>query len=381
MTEPSGFTVEIDQNRYLASGTGRIDAIVTVTAADGPAAGPSGPGLEMILLDCSTSMSGDRISAARRAAAAAIAQIRDGVAFTVIAGTATAAQVYPTEGTAVADARTRADAANTVARMQANGATAIGTWLTSAGAVADRHPGALKHAILLTDGQNGEREATFQAALDAVVGRFTCDCRGVGTDWRVEELRVVASALLGSVDIVADPAELAADFRSIMDAAMAKSVADVTLRLWTPRTAQVRFLKQVPPAIEDLTARRTAVDGLRGDYPLGSWGAESREYHLCVELPPGVVGDPAIAAARISVLPGNDVLGRGNVLAEWTEDLALSTRISRGVALYTGQAELAEAVQEDWPRTGRGTTRWRRLGWVARWRRPRRRATTTPRGC
>ena len=39
-----------------------------------------------------------------------------------------------------------------------------------------------------------------------------CDCRGVGVDWEVAELRKVASALLGSVDIVADPANLAADF-------------------------------------------------------------------------------------------------------------------------------------------------------------------------
>ena len=43
---------------------------------------------------------------------------------------------------------------------------------------------------------------------------------------------------------------------------------------------------------------------------------------------------------------GDEVLGKGDVLAQWTDDTALSTRISRGVALYTGQAELAEAIQE-----------------------------------
>lgn len=346
MTEPSGFTIEIDQNTYVPAGTGRVDAIVTVSAPEDLAAVASGPGLEVIILDCSTSMAGDRISAARRAAAEAIAQIRDGVAFAVIAGTATARQVYPATGTAIADARTRDEAVATVGRLVANGATGMGTWLRLAGEVADRHPGALKHAVLLTDGRNGEPQATLQAALDAVVGRFTCDCRGVGTDWRVDELRTISSALLGSVDIVADPADLAADFRSIMDAAMAKSVADVALRLWTPRTAQVRFLKQVAPAIEDLTGRRTAAGNLRGDYPLGSWGTESREYHLCVELAPGVVGEPAVAAARVAIVHGDDVLGRGDVLAEWTDDLALSTRISRGVALYTGQADLADAIQE-----------------------------------
>ena len=77
----TGFTVEIDQNSYLPAGVGRVDAIVTVQAPDTPVAAPPADGLEIIILDCSTSMWGDRISAARRAAAEAIAQVRDGVAF------------------------------------------------------------------------------------------------------------------------------------------------------------------------------------------------------------------------------------------------------------------------------------------------------------
>jgi hypothetical protein len=40
------------------------------------------------------------------------------------------------------------------------------------------------------------------------------------------------------------------------------------------------------------------------------------------------------------------VLGTGQITATWTDDEALSTRISPGVAHYTGQAELAEAIQE-----------------------------------
>ncbi len=327
------FTVEVDQNTYLPAGVGRVDAIVTVQAPDTPVAAPAADGLEIIILDCSSSMHGDRISAARRAAAEAIAQVRDGVAFAVIAGTATAEQVYPP----------------------------IGTWLTLAGQIADRHgvdhPGGVRHAILLTDGQNGESTGVFQSALDAVVGRFTCDCRGVGTDWRVDELRAIASALLGTVDIVADPADLAADFRAIMSAAMEKTMAGVALRLWTPRTARVKFVKQVAPTIEDLTARRTESGNLRGDYPLGSWGAESRDYHVCVELVPGVVGEAAVAAARVSIVRGDEVLGKGDVLAQWTDDTALSTRISRGVALYTGQAELADAIQEGIAAQERGDLR------------------------
>src|SRR5258708_39931707 len=51
-------------------------------------------------------------------------------------------------------------------------------------------------------------------------------------------------------------------------------------------------------------------------------------------------------AAWIKVVVGDAVEASGNVLAEWTDDEALSTRINPHVAHYTGQAELASAIQE-----------------------------------
>jgi hypothetical protein len=51
-------------------------------------------------------------------------------------------------------------------------------------------------------------------------------------------------------------------------------------------------------------------------------------------------------AARVSLVVGPDVVGQGLVKALWTDDEALSTRINPNVAHYTGQAELAEAIQE-----------------------------------
>jgi hypothetical protein len=347
MTAPSGFTVDVDQNRYLPAGGSRVDAIATITASgDGGPATPASV-LEIIIIDCSTSMTGSKIRAARQATAAAIAQLRDGVSFAVVAGTHIARQIYPSAGTATANAHTRAEATKLVDRLRADGGTGIGSWLTLAGQITDAYPAAIRHAILLTDGQNGESEDYFAAQLDGVLGKFVCDCRGVGTDWRVDELRRIATGLLGTVDIVADPADLATDFQAIMDAAMGKNVADVMLRLWTPRGATVQFVKQVAPTVEDLTDRRTEAGPQRGDYPLGAWGAESRDYHFAIEVTPGAVGDEMLAG-RLSVLrAGSDeVLGQGLVTAVWTEDTALSTRISRGVAHYTGQAELAQVIQE-----------------------------------
>ena len=55
-------------------------------------------------------------------------------------------------------------------------------------------------------------------------------------------------------------------------------------------------------------------------------------------------------AARVSLIlnpaSGPQTHGQGLVRAIWTGHEALSTRISRHVAQYTGQAELAEAIQD-----------------------------------
>jgi hypothetical protein len=158
-------------------------------------------------------------------------------------------------------------------------------------------------------------------------------------------LRAIAAALHGTVDIVADPAMLAADFAAMMQTSMTKAIPELTLRVWTPAGAVVQFVKQVAPTIQDLTARRTETGPQLGEYPLGAWGAEDRDYHVQVRVEPAAPGREKLAA-RISVVAGSDVVGQGLVRAVWTTETELSARISRRVAHYTGQAELAQVVQE-----------------------------------
>ncbi len=344
------FDVEVYQNEYLPTGGREVNAVVTVTSRSG--SGPAQPAqqaAEVIIIDCSGSMEHprDKMRSAKHATAVAIGALRDGVDFAVVAGTDQVAMVYPrTPVLVAANARTRAEAIAMVNRLRPGGGTAIGRWLLLARQLFASRAG-LRHAILLTDGQNQhETPQELDQAIAACEGAFVCDCRGVGTDWEVAELRKISSALLGTVDIVANPAGLAADFRAMTDTAMGKSVADVGLRLWTPRGAKVRFVKQVAPAVADLTGKRVESAAQAGDYPTGAWGAESRDYHVCVEVQPGAVGD-VMLAGRVSVVdPAGDVLGQGLVKAIWTDDIAQSTRISPEVAHYTGQAELAEAIQD-----------------------------------
>ncbi len=285
------FTANTYQNEYLADGEADVNAVVTVTASGATETPEVTDAAEIIIVDISGSMNypPTKLRAAQRATAAAIDCIREGVWFAVIAGTKLAHQVYPAHGTlAPASPFTREEAKRAVAGLQAQGGTAIGAWLALANQLFATVPASINHAILLTDGKDeSEMPADLERALASCQGRFQCDCRGVGTDWVVSELRKVASALLGTVDIVADPAQLTADFTAMVEQAMGKATADVALRVWTPQTASVSFVKQVAPALEDLSDKRRAVNDRVGDYPTGAWGDESRDYHLCVKVRPG----------------------------------------------------------------------------------------------
>lgn len=346
----TAFTADTFQNEYLAEGAAEVNAVVTVTATGSAGAIGVTDAAEIIIIDISGSMNYPRskLRAAQEATLAAIDCIREGVLFAIIAGTKLAHQIYPAHGSLVpASPETRAEAKAAVEALQAQGGTAIGAWLALANQLfASRGSGAINHAILLTDGKDeSETPADLTRILGECEGHFECDCRGIGTDWVVSELRQVASALLGSVDIVADPAGLAADFTAMIDQSMGKATADVVLRLWTPQTAAIQFVKQVAPTIEDLTGKRRPVNDRTGDYPTGAWGDESRDYHVCVTVQPGNVGDEMLAA-RLSLVVGDQVVSQSLIRAIWTEDIQLATSINRAVAHYTGQAELAQAIHE-----------------------------------
>ncbi|HTU85811.1 MAG TPA: VWA domain-containing protein [Solirubrobacteraceae bacterium] len=346
----SPFTVDAYQNEYLTLGGSEVNAIVTVTADGSAGAGRHQPeAAEIVIVDTSGSMDSParKIKAAREATCVAIGCIRDGVAFAVIAGSDHPRVVYPAGGgLAIASAQTREAAGLAAHRLKAGGGTAIGSWLTRAGELFATAPGRISHAILLTDGENQhETPEQLDAALAQVEGRFQCDCRGVGTDWRVSELRRIASTLLGSVDIIAEPDAMADDFRAAMQGAMGKTTGNVSLRLWIPQGAGVAFVRQVAPTIEDLTGRAVQVNALTADYPTATWGGETRDYHICINVPARDAGEEMLAG-RVTLLEGDRSLGQALLRAIWTADEQLCTRISREVAHYTGQAELADCIQE-----------------------------------
>ncbi|WP_016699987.1 vWA domain-containing protein [Actinoalloteichus spitiensis] len=374
MARQLSFTVEVDHNRFVSERTTEVHAVLTVTGHPAPGGngerGSAGGGSpdpeqgaisEVLLVDCSSSMRfpASTMPATRRAAVAAVHLLPEGSRFAVVAGTTTARVVYPeTGGLAVCGARTRREAAAAIARLTPDGGTAMGTWLRAANDLFADLPGP-RHAILLTDGLNqGESVRELAAALEECRGRFVCDCRGVGTGWRVDELRSIATTLLGTVDIVADPEDLAADFRSTIEAAVARVQPAVALRVWTPELARQRFLRQVHPEVRPLDGA-SAPDAPRNvDHPTGSWGEESRTYHLCVEIPPLRAGEEMLVARLTAVQEeGGAPLGTPvQITVTGSADVDRVARVDPVLAHYTGQADLAEAVRVGLDARRRGDT-------------------------
>jgi hypothetical protein len=355
---PGDFKAETFQNEFLPAGSREVHAIMTVTAGEGTGATSGGTRLFGILCDVSGSMEGGKIVAAKTAMAKLVELLPSDSSFFLIAGSDQAHIVTPV---APADSEAKRRALAAIHAIRAGGGTRISWWLRAALDQFRAAPGGIRQALLLTDGQNDLNDSQpLDEALAQCEGVFQCDCRGVGTDWQVDQLRRVAGKLLGTTDIIPSPSHIEEDFRAILGKAMSKTVSDVFLRLWTPQGARVSYCKEVSPEIVDLTARAREVKPQVREYPTGAWGrGESRDFHFCIELTPGAVGDEVLAGRASLVYSEAGVenkVAEARILAVWTDDEGKSTKINRVVAHYTGQAELAQSIQEGLDARQRGDT-------------------------
>ncbi len=347
------FSSAVYQNEYLPDGGTDVNAIVTISCTGAGEAGKTGSGDagEIIIVDTSGSMGQTNMNAAKQAAMVALDHILDGTYFAVVAGNHKAYLAYPMVQTGAGmvrmDPRTRAEARRAISFFRADGGTAMGTWLNLAKALfASVGPLGNKHAILLTDGENhNETQAQLDAAIANCVGQFQVDARGVGVDWKVSEIRKIAQALLGTVDIIPNANQLGAAFTELLRNSMARGVANADLRVWIPQGAQVQFVRQVSPTVEDLTHRGTPINQLTMSYPTGAWGDEERDYHIAIRLAAKTIGQEQLAA-RVQLAVGSELLTQGLVKAKWSADTNLTAQINPEVAHYTGQTELAQVIQE-----------------------------------
>ncbi len=316
-------------------------------SAEGTGAMAKPPRLVGLIADKSGSMVGEKIDALKHALRVAVDQLdADTEAFVLAFDGDPQLTLPPTR----MDEAGRRTAHHAIQRLEAFGGTVMSAALNLARSTFRTRPGALGQAIILTDGQNDPGDAPWlERELQASAGVFQADCRGVGTDWSPAQLRTIAGHLLGTAQLVADPANLAQDFRDTLAAALGKTVADVRLRLWMPKNARLVSVKQAFPTEIDLTDKVRPTSERAVDVPLGAWGEGSQDYFATFAVAPLGLGEQMLVC-RPSVVVGSG-LGETVVAGEpatvtWTEDAGLTTRIDAQVAHYTGQAEKARAIQD-----------------------------------
>ncbi len=350
------FQAQLHQNPYLPEGESNVNAIVSVTCSgaepgeDKPA-GQTGATLVLgLLIDCSGSMGEYRkLQSAKAALNQIIDLLPESALFFIIAGNSYAEVIHKCSS---ASGRNKAIAKAAVHELDSSGGTTISKWLLEALTEFPASGSYTRQAILLTDGDNQENEKELLKAVEQCQGKFQCEARGVGTDWKPQQLRKIADGLLGTADIIAQPGQIAADFQNILESAVGKHVAEAVIRLWTPVGAETVFVKQVSPTIIDLTQLGipSPQNALVKDYPTGAWGNETRDFHIAIRVKPGSVGQKMLAA-RASLVTTLDegaetVVTEAKILAIWSSDEAQSAIINPEVAHYTGQGELAQAIQE-----------------------------------
>jgi hypothetical protein len=346
------FQIESFFNPHLSAGADRIDAILTVAASrlDGASPAIRGTGRAIaFVIDRSGSMGDERrMPAAKHAARVCINLLDEATQFCVIAFNHEPDVLVPLCA-ATRDNKERAH--RQVQHLSAGGGTVFSSALLAAREQLGKLGGGIRYALFLTDGENNaEDKAHLRTAVDSCKGQFQCDGRGVGADWTKADLAFIANTLLGNADIIPEPEMMETAFKEAIAGTLAKGVADVRLRLWAPKTVTITTIKQVSPEIVDLAALKVRKDDKTVEVPTGAWADESRDYHLTMTFAPGEVGDEMLAC-RASVVYENDgqeivVPGKAPVIATWTSDVTLATRISPQVAHYTGQQELADSIRE-----------------------------------
>ena len=335
-------------NPYLAPGQTRLDAVLTITSDSSVGAAlPIGKRVVGFVIDISGSMSGDKLSQAKLAARRGIDMLDEAIWFFVVVFNG-AAQVLVSA--CAATSGNKAVAHNAVQELSANGSTAMSRGLDLARQQVLRSGAAMASVYFQTDGENDIGDsAQLSQVIDSCQGLFQCDCRGIGTAWKPAELRMIASALLGTADAVTDPSGLEEDFRAFLSRSMSKGVASATLRLWSPKVVKLMGAKQVSPEIVDQLPLSKRIDDKTLDIPLGAWGSEARDFQLVFEMPAGTLGDEMLAC-RASIIfagpEGETKVSCDPVAVTWSTDDSLTTRISKEVAHYTGQSELASSIQQ-----------------------------------
>ncbi|MFF3916103.1 VWA domain-containing protein [Streptomyces sp. NPDC001852] len=348
---------------------------IGVRGPGGPGSGAApahgaGPALaEVLIVDTSRSMlhPAAKLHAAKDATAAAVRLLPDGTAFAVLSGRFDATVVHPGPGRApmaVAGPAERAAAERAVRILDADGGTALGTWLDLARRLLKEQPAPVKHVLLLTDGRNehDHRAAmSLDTALDACEGRFVCDAWGIGDDWDAELLLRITRRLHGRAGAVREESELTEAYEELVTGLLGTAIPELRIRITPTPGTVIRRVKQVVPGEQELPAVPAGSGGRGTEYVTRAWGDETRHYQVVLTADPAGRErgeDLQLAAVEVAVPDfGRPVRlpAPRPVLVRWTDNPLDASRRHPGVRRYELYQQATAAVAGAYQAWLRGT--------------------------
>lgn len=349
-------TTHYNSNLYLGQDMTRV--VLSLGVAEDVPLAPA-PLALAIVLDCSGSMSGDKIQAACNGAARIIRVLDEHVVFMVVGFHDRAEIIY---GPVACTAEHKQRALKAIKRLHATNGTRMSTALRAVVGAFRPYQEQAKKILFLTDGKNeGEKRSALNQAVDLCVqARIGIQAWGVGADWDATELRHMAEVTHGSADIIPNPKQIEEAFLSSFDLMRRTALTDVRLVLWTPVEVAVKQIQQVYPTIVALSHDKSGSYQQDSANPrqqlvsLGSFAAgDRRDYLIDITLATHEPGQqymalrPAVRYVSVGAGEQEERAPRESWVAiQWTNNASLAAQIDPHIAHYTDEKDLAEGIQK-----------------------------------
>jgi uncharacterized protein YegL len=346
------FTITAYNNQYLRLNQNTLQAVLSI-GVDATLALAPAPLTLGIALDCSTSMSGERMSAARDGAIKVVQALDETIVFLVVTFTTEARIIFgPAQGTPENKQR----AVQALRTVHANGGTRMSTALNLLAEKVGQDQTRATKILFLTDGKNeGEQRTVLnQSVARCAAANISISAWGVGTDWDAAELRSIADATRGSANIIPTPQQVASAFTTAFGEMRKTAITHTRLSLWSPVGVTIKQIQQVYPSIVPLSVRSDATNPRQQIVALGSFAPGEQHDYLCeLEIPvyqPGqqfLMLRPSMKYVTASTGEQEEKsTTTGWVFAQWTEDMNLAAQFEPHIAHYTHQEELSQRINE-----------------------------------
>ncbi|MGI8587736.1 MAG: vWA domain-containing protein [Chloroflexia bacterium] len=306
-----------------------------------------------VVMDQSGSMSGQKLEAAKQTLWNLIQQVppSDQIVLHITLFSSTAHELAPPiTGRELASAMY--DLGRKIERIEAGGATSLGSGLRVALNASMRYPNYVRRVLMITDGKQEGAEPisdAYETANALAREGLRVDAWGVGTAWEADQLRTIAHSTGGEADAVPDAQRLTEAVGALFAEVQSTKASDVRLVLNTPKGTTIRSVRQVYPSVQERAAQQ--MDEQHWSIPIGSLTKEEPKFVVELDTPSRNVGIafrmvvPAVVYSQAGTDKTEELDRSSWFFVRWVAtpaEIHMDPELSR----FTGEEEITSLSQE-----------------------------------